>query len=223
MLIDTKKLLIRLGPGSLALMFSLFTATAARATMMAPGSGPVVTPGTASFSGLTLVAGADEIVPFIGVDVFNNVKFSGTLESRVYHDPSGSLDFAYQINAAPTGPDSIHSVSISSYSTFDTNVDYIPSTGAVTYGSANRLSVAAGEIISFNYTALANSIAPGDSTDWILVKTNAFAFNNLGDTSVIDGGTADVVSFQPVPEPASLGLLTVCCGALLTRRSRSRT
>ena len=51
--------------------------------------------------------------------------------------------------------------------------------------------------LSFNYAAPGNGIAPGDATDWILVKTNATNFDNLGQTTMIDGATGTVTSFEP--------------------------
>jgi hypothetical protein len=213
----------RLLPVAISVMVGFLVSAQARATILLPHSGPTVTPGTASFAGLTAVAGADETIPFTGLDIFNAVKFAGTLESKVYREASGTLDFAYQVNADATGPDSIHGVSVSSYSNFSTDVDWIAGTGAVTYGSADRLAAGNGDTVSFDYSAGANAIAPGDSADWILIKTNAVFFNNLGNTSLIDGGTANLQTFQPVPEPASIGLLVLGAGMLLPRRSRRRT
>lgn len=219
MQIRNNKLSNRVLMGVLGVMGSFFLSAQARATILLPHSGPTVTPGLATFAGLIQLA--DQTVPFTGVDVFNAVKFGGTLETKVLVAPGGTLDFAYQVNANATGPDSIHTVTVSSYTNFNTDVDWIAGTGAVTYATANRLAVANGNTISFDYTAAANAIAPGDSNDWILIKTNAISFA-LGNTSVIDGGTANVQSYQPVPEPASISLLILGSGALLSRRSRRR-
>jgi hypothetical protein len=217
--VKTSSLALLASAASVGLMLN----TQARATMLSPGGTPVATPGAVTFAGLTLLLGADETVPFTGIDVFNNVVFSGNLESRVYKEAGGTLDFAYQATADLGQPDSIQTITTINFAHFTTDVDYIASTGIVTYSKARRLSPLSGETLSFNFTPALNQIAPGDTTDWILVKTNALTYDNNGDTSFIDGGTGDAQSYEPVPEPASLSLLILGSGALLSRRrSRSR-
>jgi hypothetical protein len=190
-------------------------------SILAPGAGPTVTPGTASLAGLALVT--DETVPFTGVDSASNEVFQGNLESRVYSDPStGGLDFAYQIDASAPEPDSIHTVAITSFAKYSTDVDYVSSTGTVTYGTVARASTFNGFKLAFNYSADVNAIAPGDSTDWILVKTNAHAYDALGGAAISDGGSANISIYEPVPEPASLTLLVISGGLMLVRRQGTR-
>ena len=56
------------------------------------------------------------------------------------------------------------------------------------------------------------------------MKTDATAYNALGDTALIDGGGVTVNSFEPaVPEPMSLGLLAVGGVLCAARRSHRRT
>ncbi len=195
--------------------------SSARGALLNPGSGPIVTAGAATFAGLTPIA--DETNPFVGTDAFNAVKFSGTLESTVLREPGGTLDFAYRAVAAVGGPDTIETVSVNSYTGFTTDADYVAGTGSVPFSNANRLAFAAGDTISFAYQG-ASGIAPGLSTDWILVKTNATNFDNFGTTNFIDGGSGTVISFEPavaVPEPMSMTLMLAIGGSFqLLRRTR---
>jgi hypothetical protein len=184
------------------------------ATVLAPGSGATPTPGLASFAGLTPVA--DEVNPFVATDAFSDVHFAGTLESEVFSTPGGTLDFAYHVTNL-TGPDSILTVSVNSYSNFSTDVDYVAGTGSEAFDFANRLAFASGDTISLDYTVA--PITPTTTADWILVATNATSFDNLGTTNVIDGGSGSVVSFEPaVPEPMSLSLILAGGSMLMARR-----
>lgn len=62
----------------------------------------------------------------------------------------------------------------------------------------------------------------GDTSDIVMVKTDATQYDEFGDTALIDGGGVTVNSLELVPAPMSLGVLAaggVICAA---RRSRRR-
>jgi len=205
---------------------SLFTSSG-NSAIITPGGPAQSTPGAGTFAGLTPVelannTPADETYTVTAYDTSNNARYTAQIQSEVLRDPSGTLDFAYQVtNLSTPEPDAIHTVSLTSYRNFTTDVDYVSSTGAVTYDTVQRMAPGNGITLTFDYTPAANAIATGDSTDWIIIKTNATHFDNLGTVTTIDGATATVPAFEAtVPEPASVGLLSLT--ALLLGRRASR-
>jgi len=90
----------------------------------------------------------------------------------------------------------------------------------------NLSSLESGGTISLDYST-EGGIAPGDTSDIVLVKTNASSYDEWGGASFSDDGSADIWAFEPagapvaVPEPMSLGLLAlggVICAARRPRR-----
>jgi hypothetical protein len=222
---NDRKVWMLLGAGG-----ALLLAMPAHGTVLAPGSGATVTPGTASLVGLNTAA--DQFIPFIGLDVFNDPVFSGTLESTVLYDPAHpeALIFGYRI-VADLGPwDDIHTMTVDSFSAFTTDVDYVSGSGNNAYATASRGTTGSGSTLTFNFLATASlGIAPGMSSDWVLVKTNASQYTNGGITSIIDGGSVTVQTYEPVfsggssaPEPVTLGLMFVGGIPLFFRRGSRR-
>jgi len=210
---------------AVAAVGGLLTASSARAqlTPLPPGGPDITTPGAGG-----IVLSADTPVappltlPFIGTNALSQVVFTGTLTSQVFSDPlTGGLDFTYQVTNTG-GPDSMHTISLTSYSGYPTNIDYVTGSGQVTYDFVNRIAPLAGFSINADYSQPTSAIAPGLTTDIIIVQTPATSFDTNGITNVIDGGTARVESYEPapIPEPASLSLLAVGAGALIGRRRR---
>ena len=208
-----------------AFVGGMFISSTTWATLLAPGSGPTVTPGTATLPISAPVASAS--IPFSGLDALSNVAFTGTLEIRVYNnDPSnalGGLDFAYRVTNDAGSRDFLETVTIGSYSNFLTDVDYVGG-GGPAYATANRSSAGVGSTISLSYVST-GGIPTGATSSWILVKTSAAQFDQLGTTSIIDGGGVTKATFEPLqggggtPEPASLSLLALG-GLMLLRRRR---
>jgi hypothetical protein len=142
------------------------------------------------------------------------------LVSSVYTDTvSGDLDFVYQLLNTTTGPaDSLDRLSVSDYGGFSTDVDYVPDLPEIAPSSADRL----GGVVGFNFTG--DEIAPGESSDLLIVKTNSSQYTN-GSGSIIDGDSASAIvniptGIVPAPEPASLGLLVAGGSMLMARRRR---
>jgi hypothetical protein len=110
-------------------------------------------------------------------------------------------------------------------------VDFVNDSGTGgPYSTAARSSAGDGSTITFQYEpSEGDGIAPGETSDIILVKTNASSYDEDGDASFIDGGGANIdgVLLEPagpmvVPEPMSLGLLAiggVICAARRPRRA----
>lgn len=186
----------------------------------------------------TFIPGAAETEPFTGYNAQGGIVFEGTVTSYVFSDtaepnfagnPAG-LDFVYQLsnNNVPTY-DPIDRISLSSFAGFQTDVDYIESTGNVEPATADR-SVTPGTIVGFNFLLPSaggfGMVRPGQDSDYLVVATDASTYVQ-GVASVIDGGSGFTNSDAPVatvvfsvPEPATLGLLAITGGMLLGRRRR---
>jgi hypothetical protein len=198
-----------------------------------------VTPGTltASWSaGLTLVA--TDTVGYEGDDlVTGNPHYKGNLITSVYSDPATrGLDFTYQIVADPGYPDTLQTLSVSNYSEvwdggveYSTDVYYVTGSGAAeTYPTTVNLSSwGPGDTITLNYVASdGEGIGPGQTSDIVVVKTNATQFDENGNMAFSDGASDNEICYEPagplvvVPEPMSLGLLLVGGVICAARRSR---
>jgi hypothetical protein len=165
--------------------------------------------------------------------------FKGTLESAVYQESGGTLDFYYQLNNMSTAtsgtPDTAEHANGSNFVGFTTSAGYRMDGGFVgttftasslTPDTANRN--ASGSVVEFNYNVfgLVDDIPTGSSSSVLVISTNATAFV-AGNASAIDSGTSTVASFQPataVPEPGSITLLgSLLFGiAAIARRRLSR-
>jgi hypothetical protein len=154
---------------------------------------------------------------------------SGTIVSAVYREAGGTLDFYYQVNDGASSTSSIAREADTSYMGWTTDVNYRTDGSSLTGGGFVNGTLPPlggdrdipGSTIGFNFTPpVSSQIAPGTSSDVLIIKTNATSFT-AGDASVIDGGAATVASFQPVPEPAGIAVCVLAGGLLLRRRSRS--
>jgi len=144
----------------------------------------------------------------------------GTLNSWVYQDtPSSStLDFVYQLINTGSG-DSFKELTLSRFSTFMTNVGY-KQTAATDPTAVDRNGT---NVIDW-FFANASGIAPGQSSDLLVIQTDATNYH-IGTGSIIDGGTAVAQVQVPfagngVPEPGSVSLIIVAAGLALGRRRR---
>jgi len=186
-------------------------------------------------AGDVYIPGAFETEPFTGYNAQSQIVFEGTVTSMVYADPAepsfagnpAGLDFVYQLsnnNDSMTPDDAIDRLTISSFATFQTDVDYLGGTGNVAPTTADRSSIP-GTIVGFNFPVGA-MVAVGQNTDYLVVETDATIYVQ-GTAAVIDGGSGSTHSDAPVtatvltvPEPATFGLLAVVGGMLLGRRRR---
>jgi len=146
---------------------------------------------------------------------------TGTIESAVYQEAGGTLDFYYQVtNTSPDG-DSYTRNSDSSFSGWLTNVgsrtDGSTLTGTTFANStfvpdtADRGATNSGAVVGFNFNAFgtADEIPVGSKSAVLVIDTNATQWK-LGTASAIDSGTATVPAYEPtstVPEPGSIVML----------------
>ena len=196
------------------MLFKTLVISAASLTVLAPalfttpvslapgGTVTTFTPTTSSFTGTEVAAYSA---------TFSNAYENGSVHEDVYNN-SGALDFYYQIVNNASSADDIMRVTVGLYTGFTTAVDYLLN-GAVAPSSANRQ--AAGDSVGF-YIGL----APGETTDWLEVATDA-SFYAPGTIALIDTHTTSLGGFGPaVPEPRPLRLLSA--GLLLIGIARLR-
>lgn len=205
-----------------------FSNSLASASILVPGSGPTATPGTATLSGLTPVA--TETVPYAS----GSNTYAGDLISTVYLDSgTGDYDFGYQDVAFSGGTytDAIHTITVDSYTNgagyFTTDVDYVTDAGEIPYATASRPAFGPGDEISLDFVGGSlEGIAPGDTSDLILVKTNAANYDPWGLTNFIDDTGATINTYEPapgvVPEPASAAIAAFGFCALALRRRKNK-
>lgn len=205
-----------------AAVLLLLVPSPGQATILAPGG--IVVP----------VVLADPVAPGDVEAVLDELPFStpfytGTLTAAVVRNSGGTLDFYYQIT---NDASSIHSLSRNTdslFSGFSTDVYYrvddagLPALFTAGVLGATPLTVdrgPGGEVVGFNFTGGGSGplINPGETTRILVIRTDAVDFTNGGFSSVLNGLPAFVSVFQPattapIPEPASLLLLSSAFGA----------
>jgi hypothetical protein len=177
-------------------------------------------------------------------------KVTGEFKQVVYRNIAGEsavcpaggcLDFYYQVHNDLGSADTIARITAIDFTGFMTDVGF--SAGTLVFplgvlpGIAPSATIAAigvdraasGDTIGFEYTAFPGApgiLVQGSNSAILVIRTNA-QFYTDGQTSVIDGGAANIDSFAPavVPEPGSIVLLgTALFGAaLLARRKFARS
>lgn len=211
---------------AVASSFAMLVSVAA-ATTINPGQA-ILTNGTNAGADPTLGGGvviASNATPFVGLDSFANIKFTGTLYANVVRELSGTLSFYYQIHNDATSLDALERFTNQDFSGFTTDVDYRTDAQAGivggsalvgTIGSRFATRSSTGAVVGFNFNA--TGVPQGADSYWHVVRTNATFYTN-GSTALLNGGIATVQTYAPlVPEPGSLALLAM--GAMLLRRKR---
>lgn len=206
-------------------------ASSARAVPLAPG-------GTAPLPGTTI--GADPSLagvvigsifsPFAGLDNFNVVRFTGTMESHCVREAAGNVAIYYQVHNDLNSLDPIGQLTNTDFGGWATDVNYrLDAMAGIAGGSifpgtqqateATRSAGLGGQVRFHFYDAPigAGALMQGQTSLWHVIRTNAPACE-IGNTAVINGGNVNVVTFQPVPEPATMGLVALGALAILRRR-----
>jgi hypothetical protein len=185
----------------------------AQAVVLSPG-------GSSSIFGTAAPSGTIQFTQTLTFDVISNnglSELNGSLTATVIKEAGGTLDFLYQVtnlgatSSSRTGV-SIHRVTVSDFTGFTTDVDFVTGTGQAP-GSADRSST--GSTVGFGSSGspLNFSIAPGQTSAVLYVRTNATSFDDNGNTAIIDSLSANLKTPEPigggggVPEPGTLILL----------------
>ncbi len=147
------------------------------------------------------------------------LTFSGTIESAVYQEAGGTLDFYYQItNTSPSPDENVERQTEANFAGFTTNVGFRTDAGILTGTSFTAggvapgfsTSSAGGTTIGFNFGDILSSvILSGQHSAVLTVDTNATLWT-LGTASGIDSLVGSVAGYQPanpVPEPTSIVML----------------
>jgi len=167
----------------------------------------------------TIPAGADpgtllasETVPFT-----TSINASGVLVAAVFLEAGGTLDFYYQLSDDSTSIDALARETNTDFTGFTTAVGYrtdggtmLASSDPFVNGSVPPIFAdrnAPGDVVGFSFNQSdATKIQPGQTSNVLVISTNATAFK-VGHSSVIDGGTVTIATYEPaasVPEPMSL-------------------
>jgi hypothetical protein len=147
-------------------------------------------------------------------------SFTGSLTANVIANDTtnalGGLTFTYLLSNDLTSTHPIGRMTINGFEGFSTDASYLAPTTGRAPTLANR---PVADVIGFSYLAGVGPgvLSPGLTSALLVIQTNAPAFQE-DFASVINGFVGTVVTLAPVPEPATLALLTL--GALVAFRRR---
>ena len=161
---------------------------------------------------------------------FNSgIDFAGIFRSAVWEsDVNGNLLFAYQVQNTGSGP-APRSIRVGNIVTYaepiageDCGVLHDNGTGDYVAGDVLMLERYVGEL-SFTFEAQGTQklLPPGDTSAWFYIETDVTDYTD-GLATVQDSGKSagEIAVYVPVPEPATLALLTVGGLGVLLRRRR---
>jgi hypothetical protein len=208
----------------LALAALVVAATGACMTVQAAPLAPGVTlPATGELdpTGGVVQAGTGVAVPFASTPGIGS--FSGTLTTTVISgDPSnllGGLTFTYRITNDGSSQAALERMTNVDFTGYITDVSYQSPAAGVTPTAIDRQAL--GDTIGWLFSPLGGGrINPGLASAVLVVQTNAPNFAPIN-ANIIDGSTASVASFGPVPEPTCLALVGSITLAALRPRRRS--
>jgi hypothetical protein len=146
--------------------------------------------------------------------------YTGTLESQVFVEAGGTLDFLYLLSVA-TGPDAVNRLTVTNFSGWTTDVGDLGGSGIVPT-SVDRSN--SGGTVGFQFGTEPNGVTAGEQTEVLIIETNAKTFT-VGTGSTIDGTVFSGGAYAPSPEPASVGLLLgglFGIGLIVTRKFQAR-
>lgn len=211
----------------LAGAFALIGVQGAMAVNLPPGS-LVGLPGSTT-SGTTELTSSRAL---IGLDVFSNVMFTGTLNLAIVRAGGGTLDFYYQVMNDASSANSIKRVTTTDFDGWAVDADWSSDTSGP-YSTGTRAPSRGdrsldGSVVGFGFISTIRGgfgdLLPGETSKWFFIKTDAIHWN-IGSTSVIDGGIATVSSYTPsttpVPEPATFALVGLALAAAAKRRRKA--
>ena len=172
---------------------------------------------------------------------------TGTLTEAVVKDGlTGDLDFLYQWSASSTNSDTFKNTSDLHFAGFTisdasplntgpgtlpsylTSVGFVATPGTVATVQGISRAGGPGDTVTWAYQATAQGLSdftPGASTPVELIATNAASWG-YGISGILDGSTANITTFEPVPEPSVISVLVAMAGfgglSLFWRRKHLR-
>jgi hypothetical protein len=131
---------------------------------------------------------------------------TGSVQTLVYREASGNLDFFYQVTS--TSPDHALHMSIAGFGNTTTDAGYVTDPSLLPSLASNMGSVPYTDIYRIDPNVIGGNFTGGlanASTEWLAVHTNATSYG--GATMFIqDGAQATAATFAPAPLPSSLAL-----------------
>jgi hypothetical protein len=192
---------------------ALVLGTSADAALLNSGSTLFPAPGEVNPVGGTVLA--NQTIPFL-IPGF----FDGTLTSTVIQgdtsNPFGGLTFTYRLNNATTSPNAMARFTVGDFTGFQVDASFqSPGTG-VAPTLIDRLTA---DVVGYSYSQAGGPgpIFPNSSSGLMVVQTNAAAFAPTL-ANIIDSAAISILSFGPIPEPGSLGVLAAGAVMLIRRR-----
>jgi hypothetical protein len=191
----------------LILMFLLFITGQAYSIPLLPGD-------TVSLSGTT-VADRPELAGLVIEDIlrpfsmdFGGIIVTGIVQERVVHSDIDNVPiFEFRIFNDPISAGSIPFIVLEKFTGYSTDVDYIiDGISGINPDTAFRLPIMFdGEEVRFDFHS---GIAPGESSSFFFIKTNATEYADTGLAFIGGVNTnATISSFEPIPEPSTMLLL----------------
>jgi len=195
---------------AIGLLLCALSPAPTRANLIGPGTGPVL-PDIFLVNTFGAIVADTGVVPFLGA---GGAPVKGRFREIVVIDTvSGHLDFLYEItNDGVAGVnDTVGRFTATNFSGVTTDVGYatdsvidlitgLPHIAPATVGRSGP----PGPTVGWDYPGF--SMTYGTDSDVMVIKTNVDIFT-LGGVSVIDGGSANIAAFGPIPEPATMLLL----------------
>jgi hypothetical protein len=200
----------------LTILLVFASAALVQAAPMNPGDTLFPAPGEPDPVGAALVASS-------GAQGFASANYTGTLTSNVYtNDASnpyglGALTFTYLVADDATSINSLERLTVNGYTGFLTDASYqTPAAGV----APTLIDRGTADVVGFSFAGFGPGvILPGQHSALLVVQTNATAYTTTI-ASVQDGTIAQVPTYSPAPEPASLALITIGFLAVACRRRK---